>query len=229
MVQPKILIVEDDVDIVEMLKYPLEQANFEVDAVYDGQAAINAITEQKPDLILLDLMLPNISGVEVYRTISRNPQVENIPVIMVTAKSEEIDRIVGLELGADDYIVKPFSPREVVLRVQAVLRRLASQAVEENGSWITVQDIQIDIDKRKVLCCNQEVELTATEFELLVTLTKSPGRVFSRSILMNQVWGQDYYGVDRTVDTHMSRLRRKLNSCGEMIQTVHGVGYRLQS
>lgn len=227
--QPKILIVEDDVDIVEMLKYPLEQANFEVDAVYDGQAAINAITEQKPDLILLDLMLPNISGVEVYRTISRNPQVENIPVIMVTAKSEEIDRIVGLELGADDYIVKPFSPREVVLRVQAVLRRLASQAVEENGSWITVQDIQIDIDKRKVSCCDEEVELTATEFELLVTLTKSPGRVFSRSILMNQVWGQDYYGVDRTVDTHMSRLRRKLNSCGEMIQTVHGVGYRLQS
>ena len=110
-------------------------------------------------------MLPNISGVEVYRTISRDPQVENIPVIMVTAKSEEIDRIVGLELGADDYIVKPFSPREVVLRVQAVLRRLASQAVEENGSWITVQDIQIDIDKRKVFCCNQEVELTATEFE----------------------------------------------------------------
>ena len=150
--QPKILIVEDDVDIVEMLKYPLEQANFEVDAVYDGQAAINAITEQKPDLILLDLMLPNISGVEVYRTISRDPQIENIPVIMVTAKSEEIDRIVGLELGADDYIVKPFSPREVVLRVQAVLRRLASQAVEENGSWITVQNIQIDIDKRKVLC-----------------------------------------------------------------------------
>ena len=226
--QPKILIVEDDVDIVEMLKYPLEQANFEVESVYDGQAAINAITEQQPDLILLDLMLPNVSGAEVYRTISRNPQVENIPVIMVTAKSEEIDRIVGLELGADDYIVKPFSPREVVLRVQAVLRRLTSQVIEKNDSWITVQDLQIDIEKRKVVCCNEETELTATEFELLVTLTKSPGRVFSRSILMNQVWGQDYYGVDRTVDTHMSRLRRKLSSCGEMIQTVHGVGYRLK-
>ena len=233
---PKILLVEDDIEIVNMLRVPLEQANFTVAAVHDGEAAIDFISKQTPDLILLDLMLPKIDGLEVYRSVYRNNRTKNIPIIMLTAKAEEIDRIVGLELGADDYIAKPFSIREVILRVQAVLRRnhIPKDLSQVEGNWFKVHDVHIDIERRKVKCLsdddsNPEVELTATEFDLLVMLAKSPGRVFSRNILMDQVWGQDYYGVDRTVDTHMSRLRRKLGTCGDHIQTVHGVGYRFKS
>ena len=235
--KPKILIVEDDIEIVNILKFPLVQSNFEVHAAYDGQTALDFISRNKPDLILLDLMLPKIDGLEVYRLISRDDETKNIPIIMLTAKAEEIDRIVGLELGADDYIAKPFSVREVVLRVQAVLRRNNNpqDSADVQSDWVKVHNIQINLENRKVSCHMNDgsirdiEELTATEFELLLILTKSPGRVFTRSILMNQVWGQDYYGVDRTVDTHMSRLRRKLGNCGDNIQTVHGVGYRFKA
>ena len=233
---PKILLVEDDIEIVNMLKLPLENANFTVVAVHDGEVAIDFISKETPDLILLDLMLPKIDGLEVYRLVRHNNRTKNIPIIMLTAKAEELDRIVGLELGADDYIAKPFSIREVILRVQAVLRRnhIPRDLSQVAGNWFKVNDVQIDIERRKVKCLsdddsNPEVELTATEFDLLVMLAKSPGRVFSRNILMDQVWGQDYYGVDRTVDTHMSRLRRKLGTCGDHIQTVHGVGYRFKA
>ena len=233
---PKILLVEDDIEIVNMLRVPLEQANFTVVAVHDGEVAIDFISKETPDLILLDLMLPKIDGLEVYRLVRHNNHTKNIPIIMLTAKAEEIDRIVGLELGADDYIAKPFSIREVILRVQAVLRRnhIPKDLSQVQGNWFKAHDVQIDIERRKVKCLsdddsNPEVELTATEFDLLVMLAKSPGRVFNRNALMDQVWGQDYYGVDRTVDTHMSRLRRKLGTCGDHIQTVHGVGYRFKA
>ena len=233
---PKILLVEDDIEIVNMLKLPLENANFTVVAVHDGEVAIDFISKETPDLILLDLMLPKIDGLEVYRLVRHNNRTKNIPIIMLTAKAEEIDRIVGLELGADDYIAKPFSIREVILRVQAVLRRnhIPRDLSQVAGNWFKVHDVQIDIERRKVKCLsdddsNPDIDLTATEFDLLVMLAKSPGRVFSRNILMDQVWGQDYYGVDRTVDTHMSRLRRKLGTCGDHIQTVHGVGYRFKA
>ena len=233
---PKILLVEDDIEIVNMLKLPLENANFTVVAVHDGEVAIDFISKETPDLILLDLMLPKIDGLEVYRLVRHNNRTKNIPIIMLTAKAEEIDRIVGLELGADDYIAKPFSIREVILRVQAVLRRnhIPRDLSQVAGDWFKVNDVQIDIERRKVKCLsdddsNPDIDLTATEFDLLVMLAKSPGRVFSRNALMDQVWGQDYYGVDRTVDTHMSRLRRKLGTCGDHIQTVHGVGYRFKA
>ena len=231
-----VMLVEDDIEIVNMLKLPLENANFTVVAVHDGEVAIDFISKETPDLILLDLMLPKIDGLEVYRLVRHNNRTKNIPIIMLTAKAEEIDRIVGLELGADDYIAKPFSIREVILRVKAVLRRnhIPKDLSQVQGNWFKAHDVQIDIERRKVKCLsdddsNPEVELTATEFDLLVILAKSPGRVFSRNILMDQVWGQDYYGVDRTVDTHMSRLRRKLGTCGDHIQTVHGVGYRFKA
>jgi DNA-binding response OmpR family regulator len=222
----KILIVEDEPDIVELLEYNLGQADFETEAVFNGADALERATENPPDLIILDLLLPKVDGLEVCRLLKRHPKTETIPVVMLTAKAEEVDRIVGLELGADDYIIKPFSPREVVLRVRAILRRAAVQTTTPNQ--IKVRGLTIDLAKHQVFSEAGEIELTATEFKLLTLFVGTPGRVFTRSVLMDAVWGQEYYGVDRAVDTHVSRLRRKLGPFGEQIDTVHGVGYRFK-
>ncbi len=222
----KILIVEDEPDIVELLEYNLGQADFETEAVFNGVDALERATENPPDLIILDLLLPKVDGLEVCRLLKRHPKTETIPVVMLTAKAEEVDRIVGLELGADDYIIKPFSPREVVLRVRAILRRAAVQTTTPNQ--IKVRGLTIDLAKHQVFSEAGEIELTATEFKLLTLFVGTPGRVFTRSVLMDAVWGQEYYGVDRAVDTHVSRLRRKLGPFGEQIDTVHGVGYRFK-
>ena len=224
----KILIVEDEPDIVELLVYNLHQAGFETDAVLNGADALEQVKIQQPDLVLLDLLLPEIDGLEVCRTLKRDPETTGIPIIMLTAKGEAIDRIVGLELGADDYITKPFSPREVLLRIRAVLRRAPNVSRNKPSNQIQIDDLKIDLDRHQVFSEGDVIDLTATEFKILSLFAHSPGRVFTRSILMDAVWGQEYYGIERTMDTHVSRLRRKLGQFGERIETVHGVGYRLK-
>ena len=224
----KILIVEDEPDIVELLMYNLHQAGFKTDAVLNGAAALERVKIEPPDLILLDLLLPEVDGLEICRTLKRDPETASIPIIMLTAKGEAIDRIVGLELGADDYITKPFSPREVMLRVRAVLRRAPNVPRSRPANQIQIDDLKIDLDRHQVFSDGGVIDLTATEFKILSLFAHSPGRVFTRSILMDAVWGQEYYGIERTMDTHVSRLRRKLGQFGERIETVHGVGYRLK-
>ncbi len=224
----KILIVEDERDIAELLRYNLQEAGFETDYVRNGADALHRSVEKPPDLIILDLMLPEVDGMIVCRLLKNDPRTKNIPVVMVTAKTAEKDRVAGLELGADDYITKPFSPREVVLRVSAVLRRLQAGKQSENTKRIETHGLIIDLDKHQVFTENGRIDLTATEFKLITLFARSPGRVFTRDILMDVIWGQEYYGIDRTVDTHVSRLRRKLGEFGKHIETVHGVGYRFK-
>ena len=224
----KILIVEDEPDIVELLVYNLHQAGFQTDAVLNGADALERIKIEPPDLVLLDLLLPEADGLEVCRTLKRDPETAGIPIIMLTAKGEAIDRIVGLELGADNYITKPFSPREVLLRIRAVLRRAPNVPRNKPANQIQIDDLKIDLDRHQVFSDGDVIDLTATEFKILSLFAHSPGRVFTRSILMDAVWGQEYYGIERTMDTHVSRLRRKLGQFGERIETVHRVGYRLK-
>ena len=224
----KILIVEDEPDIVELLVYNLDQAGYKTEAVFNGAEALDRVKIEPPDLVLLDLLLPEVDGLEVCRTLKRDPDTASIPIIMLTAKGEAIDRIVGLELGADDYITKPFSPREVLLRIRAVLRRAPNVARNKPSHQIQIDDLKIDLDRHQVFSEGSVIDLTATEFKILSLFAHSPGRVFTRSILMDAVWGQEYYGIERTMDTHVSRLRRKLGEFGERIETVHGVGYRLK-
>lgn len=224
----KILIVEDERDIVDLLQYNLQEAGFETDYVRNGADALHRAVEKSPDLILLDLMLPEVDGLIVCRLLKNDPRTKNIPIVMVTAKTEERDRIAGLELGVDDYITKPFSPKEVVLRVSAVLRRIQVGKQAEDTKQIQRHGLTIDLDKHQVLTESGPIDLTATEFKLITLFARSPGRVFTRDILMDVIWGEEYYGIDRTVDTHVSRLRRKLGEFGEHIETVHGVGYRFK-
>ncbi|CAI8030581.1 Alkaline phosphatase synthesis transcriptional regulatory protein PhoP [Geodia barretti] len=224
----KILIVEDEPDIVELLVYNLDQAGFKTEAVFNGADALDRVKVQAPDLVLLDLLLPEVDGLEVCRTLKRDPETASIPIIMLTAKGEAIDRIVGLELAADDYITKPFSPREVMLRIRAVLRHTLNAPRNKPLNQIQIDELKIDLDRHQVFSNGSVIDLTATEFKILSLFAHSPGRVFTRSILMDAVWGQEYYGIERTMDTHVSRLRRKLGQFGERIETVHGVGYRLK-
>lgn len=226
--EAKILIVEDERDIVELLRYNLREADFKVDAVRNGADALQRAVDNLPDLILLDLMLPEVDGLIVCRLLKNDPRTKKIPIVMLTAKTEESDRVTGLELGADDYITKPFSPREVVLRINAVLRRLKAGNEAEDENQIQTHGVTIDLDRHQVLTEKGAIDLTATEFKIITMFARSPGRVFNRDVLMDVIWGQEYYGVDRTVDTHVSRLRRKLGDFGEHIETVYGVGYRLK-
>lgn len=203
-------------------------SGFKTEAVFNGVEALDRIKIELPDFILLDLLLPEVDGLEICRTLKRNPETANIPIIMLTTKGETIDRIVGLELGADDYITKPFSPREVLLRIRAVLRRAPNVPRSRPANQIQIDDLKIDLDRHQVFSDGSVIDLTATEFKILSLFAHSPGRVFTRSILIDAVWEQEYYGIERTMDTHVSRLRRKLGQFGERIETVHGVGYRLK-
>ncbi len=223
----RILIVDDEPDIIELLEYNLEQAGYTVVTARDGASAFAEVRRQPPDVVLLDLMLPDISGTEVCRRLKKDPSTEQIPILMITARSEEIDRVVGFELGADDYITKPFSPREVVLRVQAVLRRARprQEIVEERLVFGT---LEIDVPRHRVLVDDEEVPLTALEFKLLFDLASRRGRVQSRDDLLERVWGYAPGIETRTVDTHVKRLREKLGSARDSIETVRGVGYRMR-
>ncbi|HEY2738251.1 MAG TPA: response regulator [Thermoanaerobaculia bacterium] len=226
MTQERILLIEDEPDIAEVLQYNLEKEGFEVETARRGDTGLEVIRRGAPDLLLLDLMLPGIDGLELTRLLKRDTATAHLPIVMLTARGEEVDRIVGLELGADDYISKPFSPREVVLRVKAVLRRF--QHEETEAELLTVGGIELDISAHQLRVKGKEIPLTATEFRLLRLLMERSGRVQTRGQLLSDVWGYAEDIDSRTVDTHIRRLRRKLGSEADRIETVIGVGYRLR-
>lgn len=220
-----ILIVEDETDILHLVEWHLRAEEFSILTAQNGIKGLDLAMEQLPDLIVLDLMLPGMDGLEICKALKRNPKTENIPVVMLTAKGEEVDRIVGLELGADDYIVKPFSPRELTLRVRAILRRFEAEKPEETK--ITYKDLLIDLDSYRVWIEKNEITLTVTEFKLLVELIQNKGRVRTRDQLLDRVWGYQFDGYARTVDTHIRRLRQKLGEeYADAVETVRGIGYR---
>lgn len=216
-----ILVVDDEASIRELLDFSLRREGYEVILAQDGPGALAALNSAKIDLVILDLMLPEIDGLEVCKTIRRSSMV---PIIMLTARDTELDKVVGLELGADDYVTKPFSPRELVSRVKAVLRR--ADLPKPSDAVISDGQLQILVDRHEVYLSGKQVYLTPKEFELLVTLAQSPGRVFTRDYLLDKVWGYDFAGGTRTVDVHVRRLRQKLGE--SRIATVHGVGYKFE-
>jgi len=219
-----ILIVEDDPDIAESLRYNLERDGFAAITAATGEAGLTAALNERdtPSLIILDLMLPGMSGTELCRRLRREPVTRRTPIIMLTAKATESDRVTGLDLGADDYITKPFSVRELLARVRAVLRRLD----EKSGKTYEDDLLAIDFDDIRVICRGDKIKLTNKEFTLLGVLARSPDRVITRQQLLDSVWGYSYYGDARTLDVHIRRLRQKLGACGDCIETVVGVGYR---
>ena len=228
--RPRILIVEDDEDIAEVLCYNLERAGFQVECLDRGDLAYERLRQRPPDLLLLDLMLPGIDGLDLTRMVRRDPETASLPILMLTARSDEIDRIVGLELGADDYLPKPFSPREVVLRVRAILRRTTGTVAHSRAAdKLQVGTIVLDVPAHRVEIEGRDRRFTATEFRLLKTLMERSGRVQSRETLLTDVWDYPGHVASRTVDTHIKRLRHKLGSEGQRIETVVGVGYRFRA
>ncbi len=221
----KILVVDDEKKIVEIVKAYMEREGYEVTAAYDGKAALAAAKQQSPDLVILDLMLPQISGWDVCRTLRAD---SNIPVIMLTARDDVTDKIIGLELGADDYVTKPFDPKELVSRVKAVLRRTTTRPSTQ--PVLKLADLLINLEKRDVRRHGESIELTPMEFDLLATLAQNPGRVFSRMQLLDTVQGVAYEGYERTIDSHIKNLRKKIElnaSQPRYVITVHGVGYKV--
>lgn len=221
-----ILIIEDENDLAELVAFNLEKEGFRSLIAPDGPSGLEAARHNSPDLILLDLMLPGMSGMEICKVLKSNEKTTRIPIVMLTAKGEEIDRVVGFEVGADDYVIKPFSPRELLLRVKAVLRRAGTG--ESMSKIIKVSTISIDTDRHIVTVDGNEVILTTTEFKLLFNLAERLGRVQSRDRLLKDVWGFNHMGDTRTVDTHITRLRSKLGEAGEMIKTIRGFGYKME-
>ncbi|WP_025899457.1 phosphate regulon transcriptional regulator PhoB [Sneathiella glossodoripedis] len=219
-----ILIVEDEPSMVELLRYNLESEGFQVSSASDGEEAMLSIQEQTPDMVLLDWMLPKLSGIEICRRIRRDQDFRNLPVIMITARAEETDRVRGLDVGADDYVSKPFSPAELMARIRAVLRRHNPNLGQDT---ITVADVTIDLVAYKVSRAGRDVHLGPTEFKLLKFFMERAGRVLTREQLLDGVWGQGVYVEDRTVDVHIRRLRKALNEAGDidLIRTVRAVGY----
>ena len=220
----RILIVDDEPDTLELIEFNLKKAGFVVDKAASGREALQKAPGFRPDLILLDLMVPELDGLEVFKLLRQNAATANIRVIMLTAKAAEIDRVLGLELGADDYITKPFSPRELVLRIKNVLQRAAG--AKPGPERFQFGPLTIDVPRHLVTVKGRAVELTATEFKLLTCLARRPGLVHDRERLLKEVWGYDSLIDTRTVDTHMTRLREKLGPAGASLQTVRGVGYR---
>lgn len=225
--QQRILIIEDDPHIARLIRYNLEKAGFGCLQAADGQQAFEELGRQKIHLIVLDIMLPGMDGFELCKEIKKKPAWAAIPVLMLTARAEEIDRVLGLELGADDYMVKPFSPRELILRIKAILRRGESKE-DTSSAILTVGKLVVDKSRPKVTVNAKEVQLTAMEFKLLVLLMERRGRMQSRERLLSDVWDIDAEVTTRTVDTHIKRLRQKLGKMGKYIETVRGHGYRLR-
>ena len=224
---PLILIADDDPVVHESLGLYLESESYEHQSAYDGQQALEMVESLHPDLIVLDLMMPRVSGIDVCRTVR---QTSTLPIIMLTAKGEEIDRILGLELGADDYIVKPFSPREVLARIKAVLRRFSEKTGDEDSSIIRLPQLEISLENYQVKAAGKVIPCTPKEVEILHMLTSNVGQVFSREQILSRVWGYDYFGDTRTVDAHIKRIRQKLPQEGVpwALKTVYGVGYRFE-
>jgi len=227
-VKPRILIVEDEAALVALLRYNLEKEGYVVDEAGDGQEGLTKVAEAVPDLILLDWMLPQLSGLEVCRQLRRNPATRNVPIIMVTARGEESDRVRGLDVGADDYIAKPFSPGELLARVRAVLRRIRPALAEE---MLTCGDLVMDLASHRVMRGGRAIHLGPTEYRLLRHFLEHQGRVLSRDQLLDQVWGRDIFVEQRTVDVHIRRLRKALNGPkeGDIIRTVRSAGYAIEA
>jgi len=223
----RILIVEDDEDIQELLSYNLELEGYKVDKVASGDKALQRVQADPPNMILLDLMLPGIGGLDVCRRLKEDVRTRNIPVVMVTAKGEEADVVTGLELGADDYVSKPFRPRELVARVKAVLRR-GSRAAADNQAVVEIGGLRIDPGRREVQVKGKRVDLTFTEFEVLRFLAQRPGWVFTRYQIVDAVRGENYPVTDRSVDVQIVGLRKKLGRAASCIETVRGIGYRFR-
>jgi len=225
-----ILVVDDDKEIVRLVRAYLEQAGFSVLTAYDGASAVHILRHDQPALVVLDLMLPDQDGWDITRLVRGDPSLAATPIIMLTARVDDTDKIIGLELGADDYITKPFNPREVVARVRSVLRRSQGNVTIKQPRVLQLADLLMDLDRHEVMLNGQPVELTTTEFNLLKTLLENPGYAFTRSELIEQGLGYEYEGSERTLDSHMKNLRRKIESDPKQpsyIQTVYGVGYRM--
>jgi two-component system phosphate regulon response regulator PhoB len=219
----RVLIVDDDPDIQRLVSYNLTQAGFDVATASTGRNALESVQNHPPDLIILDLMLPDVDGIEVCRTLRQRDSSRKIPIVMLTARGDEIDRVIGFELGADDYVMKPFSPRELVLRVKSIFRRTR----EERSEMLRLGRIQLYPERRQCFRGNDQIVLTAKEFDLLQELMRARGNVLTRDVLMDRVWGYHGEATSRTLDTHVRRLREKLGEDGNHVETVRGVGYRM--
>ncbi|MBQ0799431.1 MAG: response regulator transcription factor [Porticoccaceae bacterium] len=223
-----IVVVEDESDILEVLSYNLRREGFEVSSSLNGVQGLELIQQQLPDLVLLDLMLPGIDGLEICRRLRSNSASQHIPIVMVTAKGEESDVVLGLGIGADDYLVKPFSPKELIARVKAVLRRASAGAEAAGEQRVLIDGLDIDTSKYKVALNGEEIKFTATEFRLLHYLASHPGRVFSREQLLDRGFSTDAIVVDRNIDVHIRAIRKKLGDDQNFIETIRGVGYRFK-
>lgn len=229
MKKENILVVDDEDDILELVRYNLAKEGYNVSCAISGEHALAMINSDMPDLIVLDLMLPGSDGLEVTRRLKRDPKTRHIPIVMLTAKGEETDIVTGLELGADDYVTKPFSPRVLTARIRSILRRRIMETESpEQGKIIRVHDIEIDPGRYKVSLPDGQIELTSSEFQLLCFLAKRPGWVFTRTQIVDAIRGDNYAVTDRSIDVQIVGLRRKLKSCGHYIETVRGVGYRFK-
>lgn len=224
-VSARILVVDDEPDAIELIRFNLKASGYDVITAEDGEEALLKARKFSPDLILLDVMLPEIDGLEVCKILRRDPATASLPIIMLTAKASEIDRVLGLEFGADDYVTKPFSPRELMLRVRNLLKR--KETPQGEVEKLLVKELELDIPCHEARVAGKRVDLTATEFKLLQLLMERKGRVQSRDQLLQDVWGYDKAIDTRTVDTHVRRLREKMGSAGRFVSTVRGIGYRL--
>jgi two-component system alkaline phosphatase synthesis response regulator PhoP len=230
MKKKKILVVEDDRDISELITYNLEREGYDIACLYDGRHVVDFVHKRKPELIILDLMLPEVDGIEICRTLKSDADTKQIPIVMLTAKSEEADVVVGLQMGADDYIPKPFSPKVLVARIKAITRRTTDLKVFTNASdnIRSLGDFNIGLLKHKVSYKGHEVKLTSIEFDIVEFLSRSPGRVWSREQILDNVWKEGKFIIDRAVDVHVRGLRKKLGEAENYIETVRGVGYRFK-
>jgi len=224
MKKTKIAVIEDEADILEVIDYNLSKEGFDVCSALNGEEGLALVKKEGPDLVLLDLMLPGLDGIEICRTLKADHSTRSIPIIMVTAKGEESDIVLGLGMGADDYVVKPFRPRELMARIRSVLRR--GNFIEEGEAVVSIDELVIDINRHEVKLEGKIIVLTAMEFKLLHVLASNPGRVFTRENLLNHVSSDDTFIIDRNIDVHIRSIRKKLDKHRELIETIHRVGYR---
>lgn len=227
----KIAVVDDEPDITELLKTGLQKENYSTEIFSDGYSFVRYISKNKPDLVILDLMLPGYTGIEICKLMKADPNKKDVPIIMLTAMDSETDKVLGLELGADDYIVKPFSMKELTARIKAVIRRTSGvePTQEEEKGILSVLDMTIDREKYEVKTGEKKVFLTTTEFKILEILASKPGRVFSRDSILEKLWGSEKIVIDRTIDVHIVKIREKIGKYGKFIKSVRGVGYKFES
>ena len=230
MVKKKILVVEDDRDISELITYNLEREGYDIACLYDGSQVVDFVKKRKPELIILDLMLPEVDGIEICRTLKSDAATKHIPIVMLTAKGEEADVVVGLQMGADDYIPKPFSPKVLAARIKAIIRRMADLTLSsaKADDVRNFGDFNIDLLKHRISYKGRAVKLTSIEFDIVEFLSRSPGRVWSREQILDNVWKEGKFIIDRAVDVHVRGLRKKLGAAQDYIETVRGVGYRFK-